>query len=59
MTRFARIIRSLTHSTIADNGFESYYGAIVRKQPEGGPTAAEARRDYRSVRSSVTRLGFL
>ncbi|HET7037676.1 MAG TPA: hypothetical protein VFI42_18470 [Thermomicrobiaceae bacterium] len=31
-----------------DNGFESYYTALARRQ--GGPNASEARRDYERIR---------
>jgi hypothetical protein len=43
-------------SIISDSGFESYYGTLVRQIPEGGPSASEARRDFRAVRESIDRI---
>lgn len=57
MNPIKKLFRSLTHD-VADAGFENYYGMIVRNQAEGGPSAAEARRDYESVRDSITRVAF-
>ncbi|HEU5423149.1 MAG TPA: hypothetical protein VFU72_06385 [Nitrolancea sp.] len=41
-----KIIRLMGNG--ADNGFESYYTALARRQ--GGPNANEARRDYEQIR---------
>lgn len=49
MTRFARFMGYFRTST-ADAGFESYYGSLIRGRQDGVPSAAEARRDFRSVR---------
>lgn len=38
-----------------DASFEHYYGTIARNQPEGGPTAREARRDFMAIRSHLDR----
>ncbi|MCO5175666.1 MAG: hypothetical protein M9890_01675 [Thermomicrobiales bacterium] len=56
MNRFKKIIRSFT-GDMSDGDFESYYGMIVRNQTEGGPSAAEARRDYTAVREAMVRTG--
>lgn len=56
MNRFKKLIRSIT-SDVSDSDFENYYGMLVRNQTEGGPSAAEARRDYTAVREAMVRTG--
>jgi hypothetical protein len=51
-----RIFRSMRTSMTSDSGFETYYGSLVRQTPEGGPSASEARRDFRAVRESIGRV---
>jgi len=57
MNPITRLFRSMRGSIVADSAFENYYGALVRKQPIGGPSAAEARRDFAAVRDSIDRVG--
>lgn len=59
MKLFTRMIRSLQESALLDRGFENYYGAIVRKQEMGGPTASEARRDFMAAHRPMDRIGIL
>ena len=59
MNLFTRMIRSIQESALLDRGFENYYGAIVRSQETGGPTASEARRDFIAARRSMDRVGIL
>lgn len=59
MNLFTRMFRSLQASSLRDNGFESYYGAIVRTQETGGPTASEARRDFLAAHRPMDRVGIL
>lgn len=59
MNLFARMIRSIQESSIHDRGFESYYGAIIRGQQDGGPTASEARRDFMAARRPMDRAGII
>jgi hypothetical protein len=59
MNLFTRMFRSIRESSILDSNFESYYSNIIRKQELGGPTAAEARRDFVAARRPVDRLGIL
>lgn len=40
----------------ADAGFEAYYGTLMRHLPEGGPSAAEARKDFKTVRETLNRV---
>jgi hypothetical protein len=58
MTTFRKFIENLRSGVPTDNDFESYYGMIVRNQDNGGPSAAEARRDYQTVRESLNRIAF-
>jgi hypothetical protein len=53
------MIRSIQESALLDRGFENYYGAIVRNQEIGGPTASEARRDFMAARRPMDRVGIL
>ena len=55
MNLITRMFRSLRGSTISDSNFENYYSAIVRSQEQGGPTASEARRDYRAAQRPIQR----
>ena len=59
MNLFTRMFRSLQESAILDRGFETYYGALVRSQDNGGPTASEARRDFIAARRPMDRIGIL
>jgi hypothetical protein len=59
MNLFTRMIRSLQESALLDRGFETYYGALVRSQEAGGPTASEARRDFMAARRPVDRIGII
>ena len=59
MNLFSRMIRSLQESSLLDRGFENYYGAIIRTQEIGGPTASEARRDFLAARRPMDRVGIL
>jgi hypothetical protein len=59
MNAFIRMFRSLGTVQLTDTGFESYYGAVIRRQPTGGPTAAEARRDFKDVRRTQERVVIL
>jgi hypothetical protein len=58
MTTFKKFFETLRSGVPSDNGFETYYGMIVRNQGNGGPSAAEARRDYQTVRESLNRIAF-
>ncbi|HUG14906.1 MAG TPA: hypothetical protein VMM78_07770 [Thermomicrobiales bacterium] len=55
MNPFMRIFRSVRGFAGGDSAFEAYYGEIIRKQAVGAPSAAEARRDFAAVRSSIQR----
>ncbi len=59
MNLFSRMFRSIQASSLRDRGFESYYGAIVRNQETGGPTASEARRDFVAAHRPLDRVGIL
>ena len=59
MNLFTRMFRSLRDSALMDKNFENYYGAIVRSQETGGPTASEARRDFTAARRPMDRVGIL
>ncbi len=59
MNLFSRMFRSLRDSAMTDKSFESYYGAVVRQQETGGPTASEARRDFNAARRPMDRVGIL
>ena len=59
MNLFTRMIRSIQESSLLDRGFENYYGALVRSQDAGGPTASEARRDFMAARRSMDRVGLI
>jgi len=59
MNLFTRMIRSIQESTILDRGFENYYGALVRNQDHGGPTASEARRDFNAARRPMDHVGII
>ncbi len=59
MKLFSRMFRSIQESSMLDKGFESYYGAIVRTQETGGPTASEARRDFIAAHRPLDRVGIL
>jgi hypothetical protein len=56
MNPISRFFRSMRSSVITDSQFEQYYGALVRNQSNGGPSAAEARRDFAAVRESIERV---
>jgi hypothetical protein len=56
MNALYRIIRSLRQSGQYDTAFETYYGQLIRRNPSGAPSAAEARRDFRSLRASIERI---
>jgi hypothetical protein len=36
-----------------DNAFENYYAPLARSRNQGGPSAAEARRDFEVIRRTV------
>lgn len=55
MNSVKRFWDSLRRGIPADASFESYYGIIAMNQPEGGPSASEARRDFHAIRSHVDR----
>lgn len=55
MNAFIRALRTLRLTNAADAGFEHYYGQIVRHNHVGGPSAAEARRDFAVVRKALDR----
>ena len=59
MNLFTRMFRSLQESAILDRGFENYYGALIRSQDNGGPTASEALRDFNAARRPMDRVGIL
>jgi hypothetical protein len=57
MNPFSRFVRSMKSAVARhDSGFETYYGAIAQ-QSTGGPSAAEARRDYQEARRVNDRIG--
>ncbi len=56
MNSITRFFRSMRGSIVTDGAFENYYGALVRNQTTGGPSAAEARRDFAAVRDSLDRV---
>lgn len=39
-----------------DKMFQSYYGNLISTGQEGGPSAAEARRDFEGIRTMVSRV---
>ena len=55
MNPIKKLFRSLA-GDVSDGGFESYYTMLVRNQAEGGSSADEARRDFASVRDSISRV---
>jgi hypothetical protein len=38
---------------------ESYYSAVIRRQPNGGPTYAETRRDMEQAQQATGRYGMI
>jgi hypothetical protein len=58
MNAIVKMFRSFRVSGPADTAFENYYGALVRGHSVGGPSAAEARRDFRAVRQVMDRVNF-
>ena len=58
MNAIVKIFRSLRVNGPSDAAFENYYGALVRSQNVGGPSANEARRDFALVRQSLDRVGY-
>lgn len=57
MNVFSRFFRSMRDGMSLDTHFETYYGSLVRNLGDNAPNAAEARRDYQSVRNSLDRVG--
>lgn len=56
MSTFTRLLSYLNGAPIrGDREFESYYGGLLMHRREGGPSAAEARRDYEPVRKVIDR----
>lgn len=47
MAVFNKFVRFMAGN--GDSGFEKYYTTLARRN-EGGPSAAEARRDYEVIR---------
>ena len=58
MNAIVKMFRSLRVNGPSDTAFENYYGALVRSQNGGGPSAAEARRDFAVVRQAIDRVSF-
>lgn len=60
MTAISRLIHSFGANAGRDAEFEQYYGSLILNRRNGGPSAAEARRDYASVRKHLDRafIGF-
>ena len=56
MNAFKKMIVSMRGTMSADAGFEAYYGTLMRNLPVGGPSAAEARRDFQTVRETLNRV---
>lgn len=56
MNAFKKMIVSMRGTMGADADFESYYGTLMRHLPEGGPSAAEARKDFKTVRETLNRV---
>jgi len=56
MSTFTRLLSYLSGTSVhGDREFESYYGGLLMHKREGGPSAAEARRDYEPVRRVIDR----
>lgn len=55
MSRMSKLVRYFTDGRGRDLGFETYYGSLIMRRSDGVPTAAEARRDYESVRRLMDR----
>lgn len=58
MNAFKKMIVSMRGTVIADAGFEAYYGTLMRHQSQGGPSAAEARKDFKAVRETLNRVAY-
>jgi hypothetical protein len=55
MNRFKRMF-SGTKTMSGDTPFEVYYGSILQDRQEGGPNAQEARRDFETIRETISRI---
>jgi hypothetical protein len=55
MNRVRRMFGSNNMFSV-DTPFETYYGTLLRDRQEGGPNAQEARRDFETIRQSISRL---
>lgn len=55
MTTLNRLMTLIASNRGRDMQFENYYGSLVRNRIDGGPTAAEARRDFEPVRRLIDR----
>jgi hypothetical protein len=44
------------HVAMGDGMFQSYYGNLIAKGQDGGPSAQEARRDFENIRGAVGRI---
>lgn len=53
MSRITKIMRLFNTGLARDNEFESYYAPLARSRYQGGPSAAEARRDFEVIRRTV------
>jgi hypothetical protein len=38
-----------------DSLFQSYYGNLISRGQDGGPSAQEARRDFEGIRETISR----
>ncbi len=56
MTILEKLIRGM-RSSGTDKGAQGFYGRIARKNPNGGPSYEESRRDYEQVRAGADFLG--
>lgn len=56
MNTVVKIFRAMRLANPTDAEFENYYGQLMRDNTVGGPSAAEARRDFAVVRQSLDRV---
>jgi hypothetical protein len=55
MSALARFKRMLSNRGLGgDTQFQIYYGGLVKQGLEGGPSAREAKRDFESVRRTIS-----
>lgn len=53
MSAITKFVHFFSNSPSRDNSFENYFGSLARSRYAGGPSAAEARRDFEVIRRTV------